>query len=222
MSFSNEWNEIYLNNEQMSTWPWSDLVSLVHRYGDNLISTKGNVLELGCGAGANIPFFRALGINYYCVDGSPSIINYLKFKYPELSNQIVCADFTKSQPFNKKYDLIFDRAALTHNNTASIKCALDSANKSLNSGGIYIGVDYFSTKHSDFDNGSEIDDPFTRSGYADGQFVGCGKVHFFDESHIREIFSDFEIIYLSEKVVRELGQKEKDRFASWNIVAKKV
>lgn len=222
MTFSNEWDGIYRKKEQMSSWPWSDLISLVHRHCDLLISNKGNVLELGCGAGANIPFFKALGVNYFGIDGSEAVINHVKERHPELQQQIICEDFTAIYPFDTKFDLIFDRAALTHNNCKAIQRTLDTARKFLNYGGIYIGVDYFSSKHSDFSNGYQIDDLFTRNGYVDGQFIGCGKVHFFDELHIRELFTEYEIVYLSEKVVHELEPKGRNQFASWNIVARKI
>ncbi len=54
MEYSNEWNEAYKNNSHMSIWPWSDLVSCVYRYAHPKDGYQ-RVLELGCGAGANIP-----------------------------------------------------------------------------------------------------------------------------------------------------------------------
>ena len=219
MTFSNEWNEIYNKNEQMSSWPWSDLISLVHRHCARLISNNGNVLELGCGAGANIPYFKALSVNYYGLDGSKEIINHLKNQHPELEAQLECADFTSSQPFEKKFDLIFDRAALTHNNNKSIKQALALAGNSLKDQGIYIGIDYFSVRHSDYKNGISVDDEYTRTGYTSGQFKGCGKVHYFDKAHINNLFEKFEIIYLTEKITREYVPENSHQFASWNLVA---
>ena len=55
MSFSEEWNHAYEKNTNLSTWPWSDLVSYVKRF--TKLDKNSKVLELGCGAGANIPFF---------------------------------------------------------------------------------------------------------------------------------------------------------------------
>ncbi|MBR2222196.1 MAG: hypothetical protein IJ972_04285 [Campylobacter sp.] len=45
MGFSKEWNEIYINNQQLSIWPWDEVIALTHRnfkQKDNMI-----VLELG-------------------------------------------------------------------------------------------------------------------------------------------------------------------------------
>ena len=60
MSFSNEWDESYKKNTHLSIWPWSDLVSYVMRYARPENPKNCNVLELGCGAGANIDFFKWL------------------------------------------------------------------------------------------------------------------------------------------------------------------
>ena len=73
MTFSLEWDERYSSNTQMSIWPWSDLVSYVIRYAKPA-RKQIRVLELGCGAGANIPFFLAQGFKYYGIEGSNTII----------------------------------------------------------------------------------------------------------------------------------------------------
>ena len=73
MSFSKEWDQIYKKNTQMSIWPFSDLISYVKRYLP-FVGSSNSVLELGCGAGANIPFFKSLGIDYFAIDGSITIV----------------------------------------------------------------------------------------------------------------------------------------------------
>jgi len=121
MGFSQEWEERYADNTHLSIWPWSDIVSLVHRHCKPLIAARGRVLELGCGAGANIPLFLALGWDYYAIEGSPAIVAQLHQRYPHLVNNIRVADFTTDQPFDSFFDVVIDRASLTHNNTSSIK-----------------------------------------------------------------------------------------------------
>ena len=93
MAFSTEWEEIYRNNEQLSIWPWSSCVSLCHRYGN--MREGMNVLELGCGAGANIPFFIQQKTNYYAVDGSATVVEILKKKFAGHKVYVAQADFTR-------------------------------------------------------------------------------------------------------------------------------
>jgi SAM-dependent methyltransferase len=160
-------------------------------------------------------------MNYFAIDGSPSIVKQLHQRYPDLIAQILTGDFTAEQPFQGNFDLMIDRAALTHNNTASIQNALKIAFRSLKPGGIFIGSDWFSKNHSDFSGGEEFVDKFTRTKCGAGQFTGVGAVHFSDESHLRELFSEFEIVFLEEKLTRRYEPQDSHQFASWNIVARK-
>ena len=148
MAFSTEWEEQYNNNNQMSIWPWSDLVSYVYRYTDYKNKSL-KVLELGCGAGANIPLFAKLGVSYYGIDGSETIINMLKQQYPMFSDNLKVGDFTINIPFEEKFDVIVDRAALTHNTTASLGGTLNLVKSHLkDKTGLFIGIDWFSNKQT--------------------------------------------------------------------------
>ncbi|MCB0359229.1 MAG: class I SAM-dependent methyltransferase, partial [Bdellovibrionales bacterium] len=212
----------YREKTHMSIWPWSDIVSLVHRHCKHVLAAgDGQVYELGCGAGANVPFFRSLGLKYCATDGSPTMVEELRRRFPEFSATIRVADFTREQPFQHAFDIAIDRASLTHNDTASIRTALRLVFEALKPGGVFIAADWFSTKHSEFNRGMPSDDVFTRTGYRSGQFAGLGRVHFSDESHLRDLFSSFEILSLTEKFVCNREPADGAVFAAWNIVARK-
>ena len=222
MAFDSNWEQRYAENTHLSVWPWSDLVSLVHRHCKPLIAAKaGRVLELGCGAGANIPLFLALGMDYYAIEGSPTIVAQLHQRYSNLVENIRIGDFTVDQPLGVFFDVVIDRASLTHNNTSSIKNALKISFSIIKPGGLFIGTDWFSTKHTDFSSGEMAGDYYTHNNFNNGQFVGVGNVHFSDETHLRDLFSKFEILYMEEKVVRRYEPNDNHQFASWNIVAKR-
>lgn len=222
IGFCPEWDKCYRNNTQLSIWPWSDIVSLVHRNCKPLIAAGGGrVLELGCGAGANIPLFRALGMDYYAIEGSQTIVAQLHQRYPELDKNIIVGDFTEDQPFAGSFDLVIDRAAATHNSTASIKNTLQSIFASLGPGGLFIGSDWFSTNHTDYEGGEMVNDQYTRANFSKGQFVGVGNVHFSDEAHLRDLFSNFEILFMEEKLMLRHEPPDNHQFASWNIVTRK-
>ncbi len=223
MSFSNEWNKVYNKNLQLTSWPWSDLVSLFHRYCNSAINENGIVFELGCGAGPNIPFIQSLGMNYYGVEGSEAAVKRLHQKFPELRERVVVGDFIQKNCFINlpKVDFVIDRASITNNNLLSIVDTLKNSYNVLKSGGYFIGIDWFSIKHSDFLLGEENGDIYTRNNIACGQFENVGSVHFSDEKHLRSIFSSFDIVFLEEKIINTYEPKDNNQFASWNIVAKK-
>ena len=220
MTFSSEWDERYRSNTHMSIWPWSDLVSYVIRYAKPT-GKQTRVLELGCGAGANIPFFLEQGFKYYGIEGSNTIINKLKRKFPKIKNNLIADDFTKQIQFKEKFDLVVDRAALTHNNTDGIKNCLELVYDKMKKNSMYIGIDWFSTKHHDYSNFVKKLDTYSRTGYSNGSFVNVGTVNFTNKPQLLKLFKKFEILVLEHKVTtKEIPEKKIS--AAWNFVARKI
>lgn len=220
MKFSREWNSAYRHNVHLSIWPWSDLVSYVMRYAR---PKKKNfrVLELGCGAGANIPFFMHLKAEYFSVEGSEIIAKKNIIKFPHLKNNILVGDFTKEIPIPGRFDLVVDRASLTHNSKEGIKKCLRIVFSKLKPGGKYIGIDWFSTIHSDYQNGVMAEDPNTRTDIRNGRLAGVGRVHFSDKAHIIDLFSNFKMEIMEQKIIKREIPADGHVFASWNFVAGK-
>lgn len=221
MTFSPEWDKRYQELTHMSVWPWSDMVSNVMRYARPMCPGF-RVLELGCGAGANIPFFLSLGVEYFGIEGSPAIVEKLKERYPALKNNIIAADFTLGIPFDGEFDLVVDRASLTHNATVAIVRCLDAVYTKLKHGGKYVGIDWFSTAYSDYRKGVAAEDEFTRTGYREGSFVDVGRVHFSDKPHLLDLFNQFEVLVLEHKIIQREIPDDGWHFASWNLVAGKT
>jgi SAM-dependent methyltransferase len=221
MNFSIEWDRVYRSNEQLSRWPWSDLVSCVYRYAKPSDGFQ-RVLELGCGAGANVPFFADLGMDYFAIEGSGNIVARLHERFPGLKERIVVGDFTQAIPFTETFDLVVDRAALTHNTTPAIRRALSIMFGRVRPGGKLIGIDWFSMEHSDAKLGDAVD-AWTRTNIPNGQFSGVGMVHFSDCEHLRGLLreSEFEIERLEHKQVDTVVPEGNYRFAAWNFVAVK-
>lgn len=205
----------------MSVWPWSDMVSYVMRYA-RPTGPGFRVLDLGCGAGANIPFFLSLGVEYFGIEGSPAVVEKLKERYPALKDNIIAADFTLGIPFDGEFDLVVDRASLTHNTAAAIIRCLDAVHAKLKPGGKYVGIDWFSTAYSDYRKGVEVEDEFTRTGYLEGSFVDVGRVHFSDKPHLLDLFNRFEMMVLEHKIIQREIPDDGWHFASWNLVARKA
>lgn len=221
MNFSPEWDRRYRGLTHLSIWPWSDLIGYVMRYA-RPTGPAFRVLELGCGAGANIPFFQSLGVEYYGIEGSPAIVEKLRERFPSLEGNIVAGDFTLQIPFAGEFDLVVDRSSLTHNTTTAIVRCLDAAHAKLRSGGKFIGIDWFSTAYSEYRKGTAAEDEFTRTGYQEGSFADVGRVHFSDKPHLLELFKSFEITVLEHKRIEREIPADGWHFASWNFVARKA
>jgi SAM-dependent methyltransferase len=221
-----EWEETYLAGKQIMKWPSSDLVSLVRRHQHFLEeSSKKNklkILELGFGTGPNINFFKSLGAEFYGVELSQTAVTIAKETFPELSTTLINGSFENLEKFPKNFDIIYDRASVTHGSTDEIEQTLHEALHHLKKGGFYIGVEWFSSNHSDFILPSTRIDARTRDKFTAGQFVGVGKVHFSSRVDMLDLFREFEILELKEKqVISHHPDQNSHCVATWNIVAKK-
>lgn len=219
MSFSSGWNDRFAGGASNSVWPWSDLVSAVMRYAKPYPGMR--VLELGCGVGANARFFRESRCDYRAVEGSESAVAHMRARLPELGPRVLCADFTETFGFDGLFDLIVDRSSVTHNSHAAIERTLERAYGSLEPGGYYIGIDWFSKAHSDAGGGNAGEDAHTREGFTQGQFAGIGRVHFANEQDMRTLFSRFTLRMLEHKIVQRMVP-DTGSLAVWNVVAQRL
>jgi len=212
------WDAVYRQGGQLSIWPWSDLVALYSRHAKRGGGLK--VLELGCGAGANIPFVISRLDEYYAIESSEYAVTQLQKKYPNLEANIKKGNFSENLGFENKFDLIIDRASVTHNNRKKIEKIIDLVYQGLNSGGIYIGCDWFSTEHTDFVKGEIGSDQNTRE-FVDGQFKDVGEVHFVDEEGINKIFKHFQVLEIYKKRREVISPKIDKILSTFDIVARK-
>ena len=215
MGFSRQWDKVYENREQLNKWPWSDLISILTSYAD--LRNKKSCLELGSGAGGNIPFFLENQINYFGIEGSTEAVNEIVYRFPNLKNNIIVGDFSKSIPFDLKFDLIFDRASITHNNLSSIINTIDLIKSKLNKNGLFAGIDWFSNKHTEFKMGEKVDN-YTENNFKSGQFKNIGNVFFSNEEILKELFKDFEFIYFHHKKI----DIKDETIATYSFVVKKI
>lgn len=221
---ASEWEKVYSSGRHLNLWPWSDLVSLYFRHL-NLLSLKDTspkVFELGSGVGNNYPFWRSIGAEYFGIELSASAVEICLELYPELQDRLQRGDFKSYESTSEDFDVICDRASVTHCNETEVRDAIFRSLGSLKKGGLYLGIDWFSKNHTDFNLPAIQIDSNTRSNFMTGQFMGLGQVHFADRAEMLDIFKDFQIIELTEKIVtRRFPDENVNQFASWNIVARK-
>lgn len=221
MSYSNIWDDRYINLGKVNRFPWSDLIAYVIRYArpDN---ESYKILELGGGIGTNFPFFESLGVEYFSIDGCEEAVRIAKQKFPRFKDNIVCGDFTKEYPFNQKFDLIVDRSSLAYDNTEEVKKAIKLIYDNLKPNGKFIGIDWFSTKHSEYKLAQKLDDEYTLGNFSRDWYNHHKKIHFSDMKHLIELFSRFEFIKVEEKIIRETLPDTNYQQALFNFAVKKV
>jgi len=196
MTYSQEWSTLY-DTVGVRGGQSADLMLLLHDFGK--MYKDVNALELGCGVCANYPLFKLNGFTYFGVDGSASAVNRAVEAFPELKGRILRADFTATEFAPAFFGMVADRAAIAHNDTKSVQRCIAHVHDILLQHGMFIGIDWFSTKHSEFWRGERVDE-FTRTGYTDGQFANVDTVHFSNQQMLESLFSAFRIVMLRERV----------------------
>ena len=81
-------------------------------------------------------------------------------------------------------------------------------------------TDWFSTNDIGYKSGRKTNDVFTKS-YVGGRYYGVSKIHFNNEKHLLDLFKNFKILRLDEKIYKSIIPIEKKISADWNIVAQK-
>jgi SAM-dependent methyltransferase len=226
MTSQSEWEETYIIGKQIMRWPSSELVSLFqknfHLLSDSSKNERLKILELGFGTGPNIHFFETKDVDFYGIEISEVATGLAQQTFPKMRDRLICGSFTDLNQFSGGFDLIYDRASVTHSSANEINMTLKSVLGQLKKGGLYLGVEWFSKKHSDFKLPATHIDSNTRSNFMSGQFTGIGQVHFVDRAELIKIFTDFELLQLTEKVVTyQNPNQDTNQLATWNIVARK-
>jgi len=215
------WERVYAESKQHSQWPWSKLVSYIKRYNPRASLRNQRVLELGCGVGANVPFFEVENALYYGIDISEVAVATVKKVFPNVANRVHHAAL--DQPFTwSEFDLIFDRAATPHNSWSTVQKIVAQVRKHLKPGGIFIGVDWFSSKNGYASLGQGITgDTATRLDLPPGPYQGLEPIRFFSKKEIEELFKGFEFLMLLEETTAFSIPSNMPSVSSWDFVVRR-
>lgn len=218
------WEEkIYGKGQQLNQFTWGDVYYYTHRF-----FLKGSppapgrrVLELGCGTGNNLHFFAELGMKISGIEGSRTALEAARERLTRFQEvNLIEGDFCQQLPFEDGYfDLILDRAALTHNTLGQIKNSISECYRVLKNGGKMFSMDFFSQSHSLYREGVEVE-PNTKTGCS-GAFQDIPLVHFTHFEEVGELFQAFRIEFVEEKILRRYIPVTSYVTASFNIVATK-
>ena len=112
------WEDIYsdkviftdsnLGNSTTIPWDIKTYDKNIKPILDSYNIIKGDVLELGCGAGHDSNYFSSLGFDVTAIDVSNTIIESARSQYKNIN--FICSDFRIYKP-NKKFDLVFIRGS---------------------------------------------------------------------------------------------------------------
>lgn len=145
-SFDPVWEDRYRNNPHYrNRYPWSQVVSFVFRsFPTSAARSRSRLLEVGCGNGANLWFAAREGLTVAGVDGSQTAIDDARqwFDRDKLTGDLRVADFAALPFDDQSFDIVIDRAALSHVCLPVMRRALDEIWRVLRPGGRFLFSPY--------------------------------------------------------------------------------
>lgn len=159
----------------------------------NFLPKNGNVLDLGCGLGANSFFLSEKGFNVTCVDKDENAIYNIKKKFPNI--KAVKSDILNFDYQKDKYELVLILNVLHFFNFQQAKQIIDNTIISLKKGGlIYLQV--FSTNDPAFKKTNK--NLLTEEKNTFFKKETNSFVHFFEKEELIKIFSQCDILEVEE------------------------
>jgi len=197
-SWDSIWDNIY-QNQEWGKYPSENLIQFVSRNYYKLDRPKINLLEIGCGPGANIWFMAREGFKVTGIDGSETAIKIAKEKLRKdaLDAQLVVGDIV-SMPFkDQEFDGIVDNECLYANNEQNSILILSEISRLLKDGGLFYSRT-FSNEMFIAQNRNENN--FEFSNINEGPLCGKGFVRLIDEQKISELYGRFFKILSIDKL----------------------
>lgn len=138
-NFDDTWDDLYQGDHRhQNRYPFDTVVQFVFSQSPKDIPRSDvNILEVGCGAGNNLWFAAREGFRVAGIDASAPAIELAneRFKKDGLEGDIRVSD-ANNLPFDDaSFDLVIDRAALSHTPKESIGQSISEIRRVLKPGG---------------------------------------------------------------------------------------
>lgn len=172
MSPVDAWEEIF-RRRAWGRWPNEDVVRTIARTG----RTDLHVLEVGCGAGAQLWYLAQEGHRAVGLDLAPSGLDQARDRLREgaAATPLVRGDATVLPFRDATFDVVLDVETLAHVGSAPAQRAgWREAARVLAPGGALLSIG-FTAATTGTDGGDRVDER-TRSGLGDGPLAGIGPV----------------------------------------------
>ena len=205
LNYTGHW-DIKFQQREWGRYPPEDLVRFMARNFKHDNPNEKNVLEVGCGPGANLWFFVREGFNTSGIDISPKAIELAKDRIhhevassDQINIDLRVGNFLKLPWREDCFDAVVDNFAIYANPLEGIKKTISEIHRVLKSGGV--GFSKFWGKNcTGYGSGVALEDgSFTE--IESGPCFNMGLCHFVDEQELRVLFSSFDELTI-EKVLK--------------------
>lgn len=217
------WEEQYskgLNNR----YPFDIVVSFVYRNAPSDRSRSDvSILEVGCGTGNNLWFAAREGFNVSGIDHSSHAVERARSRFAAegLNADLRVGDFTQIPFDSEKFDLVFDRGALTCAGLESGRTAIKEIHRVLKKSGRFFFNPY-SDRHSCFVAGTHSADGLTVD-LQKGNLAGIGQLCFYGKRDVLNALQPgWKLISLEHLELSNEVDFDYTVHAEWRVVAEKL
>jgi ubiquinone/menaquinone biosynthesis C-methylase UbiE len=184
-----------------------------------------NILEVGCGPGANVWFLGREGFNVSAIDGSSTAIKLLRQRLDSEKigyDQLEVGDILKLPFESNKFDAVIDNECIYCNNLENSRKIIQEVKRVLKPGGLF----YSRTFSTDQSIG-EAEEMQVRKGIlefetvSDGPLKGKGFVRLSNEQSIKDLYgSIFDGRYTLDELM-ETREGRTHKVFEYVVVAEK-
>jgi len=185
-----EWNEIYTNQKhKINEIKYDDWLDL---FIDDINRCDTPIIDLGCGGGNDTKYLTEKGKIVIPCDYSEKAIENIKNNFHEIE-RVECFDMTKVFPFTDSFTgIIIADLSLHYFSEDTTYRVLENIKRILKTEGLLIfRVNSINDINHGAGEGLEIETHFYQT--EDGR-----TKRFFDESDIKRIFGNWDILYMRE------------------------
>ncbi len=205
MTWDPTWEKVF-RERAWGRYPPEELIRFVARHYFKAPDRKAaHILEIGCGAGANLWFLAREGFSAYGLDGSPTAIEKARARLAEdrLEASLVVGDaMNPGDAFpGTAFDAALDIGCLVCNRLSDVEAILGRIWMVLRPGGRMFSM--MPAEGSWGDGLGRQIEPGTYTEIPEGPFAGLGICHFFTRDDVRRLFSRFTDVQ-TESSIRTL------------------
>jgi len=218
------WDDIYESGHEQKA-PWDSVVSFVYRNKPKDTENKDvQVLEVGCGTASNLRFFAKEGFAVSGLDASKTAIQCAQdfFNEHNLNGDLQVGSFDQLSFEDRTFNLVIDRAALTHVGLSIQERTINEVHRVLKAGGKFLYTPYADT-HASCVGGDLFEDGLVQNISA-GTLQNVGHMCFMSRDKIEALFTPdkWSIESMEYEERHDVLNANKEIHAGWRVIARKV
>ena len=185
------WEQIFSSRE-WGKYPPEHVVRFVAcNFYRVAVRSRVQLLEVGCGPGANVWFMAREGFAVFGIDGSPTAIKQARERLSRegLAADLRVGDFATLPWADASFDGVVENVSLCCNRLAAVQHALREIRRVLKPGAPFQSS-FFSDRTWGYGLGTEVE-PDGFLNITEGPIAGKGFCLFLNHSRLYELFFDF-------------------------------